>query len=223
MIIHRPAISRGNPRAVFVNSYRTFSFPSYYDSRYMNYSDLQTINDDRVQYKWQVPWHEHKNMEIFGYVIEGSSHHIDSLGNDVEVPAGAVQRMSAGRGISHTEGNSINIPNRYLQLWVKPNTFDTEPRHDWHQFTRENKLNNFCNITEKLPIKQDARLLAGIFTEDFTYVLDSSRKYYLYVVTGTAKINELDVIEGDGLSFAEETIITISNPAESEIILSDLK
>ena len=223
MIIHRPANTRGNPRAVFVNSYRTFSFPSYYDSRYMNYSDLQTINDDRVQYKWQVPWHEHKNMEIFGYVIEGSSHHIDSLGNDVEVPAGAVQRMSAGRGISHTEGNSINIPNRYLQLWVKPNTFDTEPRHDWHQFTRENKLNNFCNITEKLPIKQDARLLAGIFTEDFTYVLDSSRKYYLYVVTGTAKINELDVIEGDGLSFAEETIIIISNPAESEIILSDLK
>ena len=189
----------------------------------MNYSDLQTINDDRVHYAWQVPWHEHKNMEIFGYVIEGSSHHIDSLGNDVEVPAGAVQRMSAGRGISHTEGNSINIPNRYLQLWVKPNTFDTEPRHDWHQFTRENKLNNFCNITEKLPIKQDARLLAGIFTEDFTYVLDSSRKYYLYVVTGTAKINELDVIEGDGLSFAEETIITISNPAESEIILFDLK
>ena len=223
MIIHRPANTRGNPRAVFVNSYRTFSFPSYYDSRYMNYSDLQTINDDRVQYKWQVPWHEHKNMEIFGYVIEGSSHHIDSLGNDVEVPAGAVQRMSAGRGISHTEGNSINIPNRYLQLWVKPNTFDTEPRHDWHQFTRENKLNNFCNITEKLPIKQDARLLAGIFTEDFTYVLDSSRKYYLYVVTGTAKINELDVIEGDGLSFAEETIIIISNPAESEIILFDLK
>ena len=223
MIVHRPANTRGNPQADFINSYRTFSFPSYYDSRYMNYSDLQTINDDRVHYAWQVPWHEHKNMEIFGYVVEGSSHHVDSLGNDVEVPAGAVQRMSAGRGISHTEGNSINIPNRYLQLWVKPNTFDTEPKHDWHQFTRENKLNNFCNITEKLPIKQDARLLAGIFTEDFTYVLDSSRKYYLYVVTGTAKINELDVIEGDGLSFAEETIIIISNPSESEIILFDLK
>jgi len=223
MIIHRPANTRGNPRAPFINSYRTFSFPAYFDPRYIHYSDLQTINDDRVQYAWQVPWHEHKNMEIFGYVIEGNSHHVDSLGNDVEVPAGAVQRMSSGRGISHTEGNTSNTPNRYLQLWIRPNEFDTEPRHDWHQFTREDKLNKFCNITEKLPIKQDARLLAGIFTEDFTYVLDSSRKYYLYVVTGTAKINELDVIEGDGLSFAEETIITISNPAESEIILFDLK
>jgi quercetin 2,3-dioxygenase len=223
MIIHRPANSRGNPRAAFINSYRTFSFPSYFDARYMNYSDLKTINDDRVQYAWQVPWHEHKNMEIFGYVVEGSSHHVDSLGNDVEVPAGAVQRMSSGRGISHTEGNTSNTPNRYLQLWIRPNEFDTEPTHDWHQFTREDKLNTFCNITEKLPIKQDARLLAGIFTSDFVYNLDTLRKYYLYVVSGTVVVNDIELIEGDGLSYEGESIITITNPNESEIILFDLR
>ena len=223
MIVHRPANTRGNPRAPFINSYRTFSFPSYYDSRYMNFSDLQTINDDRVHYAWQVPWHEHKNMEIFGYVIEGSSHHVDSLGNDVEVPAGAVQRMSAGSGISHTEGNTTNIPNRYLQLWIRPNEFDTEPRHDWYQFAREDKLNKFCNITEKLPIKQDARLLAGIFTEDFSYPLDINRQYYLYVVNGTATINNIDLIEGDGLSFSKETSITLINPNQTEIIVFDLR
>ena len=189
----------------------------------MNYSDLQTINDDRVQYAWQVPWHEHKNMEIFGYVIEGSSHHVDSLGNNIEVPAGAVQRMSAGRGISHTEGNSTNTPNRYLQLWIKPDEVDTDPTHSWHQFTREDKLNNFCNITEKLPIKQDAKLLAGIFTQDYNYTIDPSRKYYLYVVKGTATINKLELIEGCGMSFSEEADITITNTLESEIILFDLK
>jgi len=189
----------------------------------MNFSDLQTINDDRVQYAWQVPWHEHKNMEIFGYVVEGSSHHVDSLGNDVEVPAGAVQRMSSGIGISHTEGNTADTPNRYLQLWIRPNEFDTEPRHDWHQFTRLDKLNRFCNITEKLPIKQDARLLAGVFTEDFSYHLDTLRKYYLYVVTGTVTVNELNLIEGDGLSYSDEPVITITNATESEIILFDLR
>ena len=223
MIVHRPANTRGNPRADFINSYRTFSFPSYYDSRYMNYSDLETINDDRVQYAWQVPWHEHKNMEIFGYVVEGSSHHVDSLGNDVEVPAGGVQRMSSGRGISHTEGNTSNTPNRYLQLWIRPNEFDTEPRYNWHQFTRLDKLNKFCNITEKLPIKQDAKLLAGIFTSDFTYNLDTLRKYYLYVVTGTVTVNDLDLIEGDGVSFTEEATVVITNSNESEIILFDLR
>ena len=223
MIVHRPANTRGNIKTSFINTYRTFSFPSYFDPRYIHYSDLQTINDDRVQYAWQVPWHEHRNMEIFGYVVEGSSHHVDSLGNDVEVPAGGVQRMSSGKGISHTEGNTADTPNRYLQLWIRPNELDTEPTHDWHQFTRLDKLNNFCNITEKLPIKQDAKLLAGIFTSDFTYNLDTSRKYYLYVVTGIVTVNDRDLIEGDGLSYEGESIITITNSNESEIILFDLR
>ena len=222
MIVHRPATTRGNPRAPFINSYRTFSFPNYYDARYMNYGNLQTINDDRVQYAWQVPWHEHRNMEIFGYVVAGSSHHVDSLGNDVEVPAGAVQRMSAGSGISHTEGNTANTPNRYLQLWIRPNEFDTQPEYAWHYFPREQKLNQFCDITQKLPIRHDARLLAGIFTQDFNYNIDRTRCYYLYVVTGTVRINGTDYAEGDGLSFEQEQLIEIVNPVESEIILFDL-
>lgn len=223
MIVKRPADSRGHLDRSFIDTRRTFSFPSYYDPRYMHYSDLQTINDDRVKHAWQVPWHEHKNMEIFGYVVSGSSHHVDSLGNDVEVPAGAVQRMSAGSGISHTEGNSSNTPNRYLQLWIRPNEFDTEPRHNWHQFTREDKLNRFCDITERLPIKQDARLLAGIFTEDCAFPLNAERRYYLYVVNGTCTINNLPVTEGDGLSFERETDIQITNSADSELILFDLR
>ena len=188
----------------------------------MNFYDLQTINDDRVEAGGHVPEHEHKNMEIFGYVVQGSSHHVDSLGHDVEVPAGSVQRMTSGRGIWHTEGNSTNIPNRYLQLWIRPNQLDVEPRHDWYQFTREDKLNKFCDITEQLPIYADARLLAGIFTEDYTFTLDSNRHYYLYVVTGTATVNGLELIEGDGLSFENENRIEIVNPAESEIIVFDL-
>jgi redox-sensitive bicupin YhaK (pirin superfamily) len=188
----------------------------------MNFGNLQTINDDRVQYSWQVPWHEHKNMEIFGYVVEGSSHHVDSLGTDVEIPAGAVQRMTCGKGISHTEGNTSNTPNRYLQLWIQPNILDTEPEHAWHQFTREDKLNRFCDITAKLPIRQDARLLAGIFTQDYTFAINPNRHYYLYVVLGTAKVNEHDLIEGDGLSYTNELAITVNNPLEAEIILFDL-
>ena len=189
----------------------------------MNYSDLETINDDSVQYEWQVPWHKHRNMEIFGYVVEGASHHVDSLGNDVEVPAGAVQRMSSGRGIWHTEGNTANLPNRYLQLWIRPNVFDTEPEHNWYLFTREDKLNRFCNVTEKLPIKQDARLLAGIFTQYYTYAIDSERHYYLYVVTGTAVVNHQAVAQGDGLAYKNETAVTITNPVDLEIILFDLR
>ena len=166
---------------------------------------------------------EHKNMEIFGYVVEGSSHHVDSLGHDVEVPAGAVQRMTSGRGIWHTEGNTTDIPNRYLQLWIRPNVINTEPIHEWYQFTKEDKLNKFCDITEKLPIKQDAKFLSGIFTEDFNYEISPDRKYYLYVISGKLIINGIELIEGDGLSFIEENEIKIQPHEETEIILFDLK
>ena len=223
MIIHRPAHTRGNPRADWINSYRTFSFPSYYDARYIHFSDLQTINDDRVQPRGHVPIHEHKNMEIFGYVVEGKCRHTDSHGNVIDIPAGAVQRMSAGRGIRHTEGNASDSPNRYLQLWIRPNVLDTEPIYEWHQFTREDKLNTFCDITEKLPIKQDARLLAGIFTHDFIFNLDSNRSYYLYVVSGTSTVNDIPLVEGDGLSFTEESLLKIATTSETEIILFDLR
>jgi len=223
VITVRPANTRGNPRRTEISSYRTFSFPSYYDPRYMNYSNLQTINDDRVFCPWQVPWHEHKNMEIFGYVVSGSSHHVDSLGNDVEVPAGAVQRMTCGSGISHTEGNTANTPNRYLQLWIRPDVVDVEPRHDWHQFSRADKLNKFCDITKQLPINADARLLAGIFTNYFMCSLDPARHYYLYVVQGTAIVNDQPVVEGDGLAFEAESSLSVTQPQEAEIILFDLR
>jgi len=222
VIIHRAYNTRGNPRADWISSYRTFSFPGYFDPDYMNFGHLQTINDDRVQPGGHVPIHEHKNMEIFGYVVEGVCRHTDSYGKVLDIPAGAVQRMSAGNGIFHTEGNASDKPNRYLQLWIEPNEYDTESYHDWHQFTREDKLNQFCDITAKLPIKQDARLLAGIFTEDFTFEINDTRKYYLYIVSGSVTINGLSLIEGDGLSYIEEKTIEISPSGESEIILFDL-
>ena len=223
MITKRPYNTRGNPRADWINSYRTFSFPGYFDPNHMNFGDLQTINDDRVQPRGHVPIHEHKNMEIFGYVVEGVCRHTDSHGKVLDIPAGSVQRMSAGRGIKHTEGNASDTPNRYLQLWIKPNVLDTEPIHEWYQFTREDKLNKFCDITEKLPIKQDAKLLSGIFTEDFTFELNDIRRYYLYVVSGETNVNNHSLIEGDGLSFINENKIEIQSTTESEIILFDLQ
>jgi redox-sensitive bicupin YhaK (pirin superfamily) len=222
MIIHRPADTRGNPFTDWITSFRTFSFPGYFDPKYRNFGHLRTINDDRVQPGGHVPEHEHKNMEIFGYVVEGVCRHTDSYGKILDIPAGAVQRMSTGSGIKHTEGNASDKPNRYMQLWIEPNVLNTEPRHDWHQFTREDKLNKFCDITEKLPIKQDARLLSGIFTQDFTFQLNNTRRYYLYVVSGSLTINEFSLIEGDGLSFIEENKINLITTSESEIILFDL-
>ena len=177
MLILRPSNSRGNPKLDWINSYRTFSFPGYFDPRYKNFSHLQTINDDRVQPGGHVPIHEHKNMEVFGYVVDGLCRHTDSNGKNIDIPAGAVQRMSCGSGIRHTEGNASDKPNRYLQLWVRPNVFNTEPIHEWHQFTREDKLNKFCDITEKLSKSIDLAIYSTPGNDDYVYKNRCSRLY----------------------------------------------
>ena len=222
MITKRSAETRGQVKEDWITSYRTFSFPGYFDPRYMNYSDLVAINDDRCEPDSHVAWHKHSNMEIFGYVVEGHCLHIDSFNNNYNLPAGTVQRMSAGSGIHHIEGNDIDKTNRYLQIWIKPTVENTEPEYSNHYFSREDKLNKFCDITEKLPIKQDAKLLAGIFTEKYEYILSSNRNYYLYVVNGTANINNIESKEGDGYSFENETKLLIESK-ECEIILFELK
>lgn len=231
---YRAACSRGVPKGEppFLKSKRTFSFPDYYDERYINFSDLQTLNDDRMNPHHHVPWHLHKNMEIFGYVVDGFCFHTDSLGNKTNIQAGSVQRMSAGSGIFHTEGNSTGKTNRYIQIWIRPNTLNTNPKHDYIFIERKHKLNTFFNITDHLSILQDAKFFCGVFTKKFRYKINSNRKYYLYVVKGGScfiKTEEdllmcLKLEEGDGVNFEKKCFIELYDvKGECEILLFDLR
>lgn len=219
---YRPANTRGNMKKSWIESRRTFSNNDYWNPNYMNWGDLQVINDDILQPGAMVPNHEHNNMEIFGYVVDGPCTHVDNLGNRTVVPSGGIQRMSAGASIWHTEGNASTEPIRYLQLWIKPSVENTQPEYMWKQFTREDKLNKFCDITASIPVKQDAGLLAGIFTKSFTYELDPKRRYYMYVVNGTVKVEHLRMAEGDGLACRGETALQVTE-ADCEILLFDLR
>jgi redox-sensitive bicupin YhaK (pirin superfamily) len=222
MIVKRPADTRGIMKKSWIESRRTFSNNDYITLRYPNFSDLEVINDDIVQPGGHVPLHQHKNMDIFGYVVQGPCYHTDNLGNRTTVQSGGVQRMSSGRGIWHTEGNNSDQPIRYLQLWIKPPVEGTQPLYNNYHYTREDKLNKFCCLNKRLGILQDARVYAGIFTEPYTQELNPTRRYYLYMVLGTATINGQEAVEGDGFAFTEETTLEI-NSTESEIILFDLR
>ena len=66
------------------------------------------------------PMHPHRGIETVTYMLEGSVHHRDSLGNSGLIGAGDVQWMTSGSGIMHEEmprrspeGNVFGF-----QLWV---------------------------------------------------------------------------------------------------------
>lgn len=226
MIKFRPHTTRRHMGTTWIETYRSFSNNTYWDTDYINYSILEVINDDRVQPHSFVPIHQHMDMEILGYIVEGVCYHNDNQRNIVDVPAGGVQHMTAGTGIWHIEGNNTDKPNRYMQIWLRPNKMGIQPKYDGYVFTREDKLNNFCLIAAQhnapITIHSDAVVSAGIFTENHTHKIDPLIKHYLYVVNGSAKINGYDCIEGDAIMYEDEFEVKVQDPSECEIILFNL-
>jgi hypothetical protein len=70
-----------------------------------------------------VPPHPHIGLATLTYLFEGESMHRDSLGSEQLIGPGAVNWMSAGRGIAHSERSTQAARQRGirmhgLQLWV---------------------------------------------------------------------------------------------------------
>ena len=72
---------------------------------------------------FDVPPHPHIGLSTLTFLFEGSIMHRDTLGNEVEIKPGAVNWMTAGKGIVHSERtpeylrySQINMHG--LQIWV---------------------------------------------------------------------------------------------------------
>ncbi len=70
-----------------------------------------------------VPPHPHIGLSTLTYLFDGSIMHRDSIGTEVEIKPGAVNWMTAGKGIVHSERipeylKSTDLTLHGLQIWV---------------------------------------------------------------------------------------------------------
>jgi len=77
------------------------------------------VGGDPAAFEAGFPEHPHKGIETVTYLIDGEMRHRDDQGNEGVVGPGAVQWMTAGRGVVHDE-----MPRPHdghidgLQLWI---------------------------------------------------------------------------------------------------------
>jgi redox-sensitive bicupin YhaK (pirin superfamily) len=131
----------------WLDSKHSFSFGGHYDRHNTHHGLLLVNNDDIVRPGSGFETHPHRDMEIVTWVMQGSLVHQDSTGHSGVIYPGLAQRMSAGRGILHSEkndswrlrgGDTHSDPVHFVQMWVVPDESGITPGYE--QLEIENEL-----------------------------------------------------------------------------------
>ena len=228
-------IRRSNERGYadhgWLKSFHSFSFADYFDPEHVEFGPLRVINEDRVAPGQGFGTHGHRDMEIISYVLAGELAHKDSMGNGSTIRPGDVQRMSAGRGVLHSEFNpSKDQPVHFLQIWIQPDQQRIEPSYEEKRFSNEEKRGRLRVIASpnrtdgSVLIHQDATVYAGLFNDTEQAVLQAKpgRRVYVHVARGSIVANNTKLTAGDALKLTDTTELTLSGGQDAEVIVFDL-
>ncbi len=227
MIAIRPACARGSTQRDAAASWHSFSFGDYYDPAHMGFGALRVLNEITLAPAAGVAPETHANMEILTWVVAGGLR--DEV-SGIELKAGDLQCLSAGRGVAHAESNaSAGDPARYLQFWIQPDRVNAEPRTSKGSFTAGTcaglRLIAAANAGEHVvPIRGDtrvhvARLTAG---QRIAHALCLGRRAWLQVTKGVLELNGVRLAAGDGAAALHENRIELLGIEDAEALVFDL-
>ena len=231
MLTLRSSGERGYADHGWLKSFHSFSFAGYYDPAHMGWGNLRVINEDRIAAGKGFGTHGHRDMEIISYVLSGNLAHKDSMGNVKGIPPGDVQRMSAGKGVMHSEFNHAEgQQTHFFQIWIEPNVTGIEPSYEQKTVPAIAKRGQLQLVASPqgeghaVKISADAALYAGFFdgAESATLALNPARKAYVHLVQGQLQVNDQVLNAGDAALIEGESLITLSQGQAAEVLVFDL-
>lgn len=231
MITIRPSNQRGGGDYGWLKTRHTFSFNDYNDPKWMGFRSLRVINEDWVAPQGGFPTHPHRDMEIITYVLSGKLEHKDSLGTGSVILPGDGQRMTAGRGIRHSEANPSSTESVHLlQIWILPDKPGHEPGYEQRNFPESEKRGQLRLIASNdgaegsVKIHQDAKLFVTQLApgEQVTQSLAAKRHAWLQIARGEVELNGQKLQQGDGAAISEEQELKIKATEDAEVLLFDL-
>ncbi len=219
---------RGKTKIDWLESYHSFSFGNYYNPNNMGFGPLRVINDDIVNPGAGFPTHPHKDMEIVTIVTQGAVAHQDSSGGNGIIRVGEVQKMSAGKGIYHSEFNASDKEIlKLLQIWIIPNQTGLKPSYEEMQYSLEDKKNKLLlvasgNVNDAVIfINQDVKLYISDLEEGKQLTLPIPNNYgvYLHLIDGKLKVNNYILNSGDAIKITDEESLSIWGEQNSSFLL----
>jgi hypothetical protein len=231
MLQIRKSNERGYADHGWLKSFHTFSFADYQDPEHMGFGSLRVINEDRILPGTGFGTHGHSDMEIISYVLEGALVHEDNMGNGSTIVPGDVQRMSAGKGVLHSEFNQAEDGvTHFLQIWIEPNVTGIRPSYEQKHFDAESKRGRLRLIASSdarggsVLIHQDADVYAALLdgAERVSHKLAPGRRAFVHVARGNVSVNGQPLGGGDALKASGVAEIVLEHGEQAEVLLFDL-
>jgi len=230
MIEIRKSEDRGLADHGWLRSYHTFSFADYHDPQNMGFGHLRVINEDRIQPGTGFGTHGHRDMEIISYVLEGALAHKDSMGTGSTIVPGDVQRMSAGKGVLHSEFNHAQDVTHFLQIWIEPSVTGIPPSYEQKHFDAASKRGRLRLVASpdgregSVTIHQDAFVYAALLdgADRAVHSPLPNRRAYVNVARGRLTVNGQPLEAGDALKATQTAEIVLEKGKGAEVLLFDL-
>jgi hypothetical protein len=152
------------------------------------------------------------------------------MGTGSIIRPGDVQRMSAGRGVLHSEYNpSRTQPVHFLQIWIEPRARGVPASYEQKYFAPEEKRGRLRLIASpdgaegSVRLLQDAWIRAALLDGDerATHVLAEGRSGYVHVARGELVANGERLEAGDALKVSDGEIV-LENGRDAEVLVFDL-
>ena len=227
----RRSDERGHADHGWLDSRHSFSFADYFDPEHVQFGPLRVINEDRVAPGGGFDTHGHRDMEIVSYVLDGALAHRDNMGNGATIVPGDVQRMSAGRGVMHSEFNAArDATTHFLQIWILPSERGIDPGYEQKAFDTADKRGRLRLVASpdgrdgSVTLHADARLHAGLFDgpEQAELTLAPGRLGYVHLARGTIEVNGKALHAGDAALLRDEARLALSGGDGAEVLVFDL-
>jgi redox-sensitive bicupin YhaK (pirin superfamily) len=210
------ADDRGSTRIGWLESFHSFSFGEYHDPRRMGFRTLRVLNDDIIAPGAGFGMHPHRDMEILTWLLSGELAHRDSLGHGATLRPGMAQRMTAGRGIRHSESNpSSTTPVHLLQVWILPRERGLSPTYEDRLFPEEGRRGRWQTIASpdgvdgSLVIAQQAwmRVADLDLGDSLELSIPNGTGVWLQVARGAVRVGDEDLASGDALAMDSEEFL----------------
>jgi redox-sensitive bicupin YhaK (pirin superfamily) len=197
----------------------------------MGFRALRVLNEDRVVPGAGFGAHGHRDMEIVSYVLEGALRHEDTTGVGSIVRAGDVQRMTAGRGVMHSEVNASEAePVHFLQIWIVPERAGLSPSYEQVHVPDDEKRGGFRLVVSRaggpgvVSIHQDVSIYATLLEvgESAELAIAPERHAWVQVARGAIELAGEPRKPGDGAAFSGESSVLVRATKPAEVLVFDL-